>query len=494
MLKTIYKKYWMPFFVLLIVVFSFYYWSAVPEKKGFFFHDKQYGHYNNLTFAFLNWRLDVPMNIPQEFSSLPNPYDPAQNKYFRWHGFQDYSYYKNKIYVYYGVSPVLFLYLPFRLITGLFIPDNFAIFFFSICSFLTSFFILMLLREKYFNSVPVSIFHFLLFVLSVSNIAPFLLRCGAVYEVAISSASFFMLFSILMFFLAFQEDKVKQDLILLGSIFLGLAVCARFYYIFSSVLVLSLILQRIKKANDQSSEQLLIKNLINPFIIMVTILFLYNYVRFDNFFDNGNRYGLNGFLPKLFYPQALFSNFYDYFLKPPVLGHQFPFIFMDYWHPGFYMYENLERIVGLFYIFPLVIILIPFFIMKEKYFNESFPLFEFKLLFCICFVNLVLLLLFQYVTMRYVGDFIGFLILSTYIVFLHLYNFYQKNSKLRLALTTALIICGMTGVILGLAFSITGLNHGLQHQNPEEYAKLEKAFSPIQKVVSVYLLSKTNSP
>ena len=42
--------------------------------------------------------------------------------------FYDFSYYKGKIYFYWGITPVLLFYLPFNLITNLCLSDNLIVF------------------------------------------------------------------------------------------------------------------------------------------------------------------------------------------------------------------------------------------------------------------------------------------------------------------------------------------------------------------------------
>ncbi len=55
--------------------------------------------------------------------------------------FQDTSLYNNKIYLYFGITPVLLFYLPFNLITGLYLSDKLLVFVLGCFSFLLSLFL-----------------------------------------------------------------------------------------------------------------------------------------------------------------------------------------------------------------------------------------------------------------------------------------------------------------------------------------------------------------
>ena len=73
----------------------------------------------HLTHAFANGTLYLDGDVDERLLSAENPYDRAERKdlgigSYRW----DYAYYDGKIYVYFGVAPVILMYLPYYLITG----------------------------------------------------------------------------------------------------------------------------------------------------------------------------------------------------------------------------------------------------------------------------------------------------------------------------------------------------------------------------------------
>lgn len=68
--------------------------------------------------AILKGQTWLDLEPSESLGHLENPYDPAQRAGVHYHW--DYAYYQGHYYCYFGVAPVLTLYLPFYWITGLF--------------------------------------------------------------------------------------------------------------------------------------------------------------------------------------------------------------------------------------------------------------------------------------------------------------------------------------------------------------------------------------
>ena len=83
-------------------------------------HQAQYAE---LAEAFLSGRLDLYMHEPPAFlAEMDNPYDTSARKVLETKtgetAYWDAAYYEGRYYVYFGVLPVLLLYLPARVLTG----------------------------------------------------------------------------------------------------------------------------------------------------------------------------------------------------------------------------------------------------------------------------------------------------------------------------------------------------------------------------------------
>ena len=94
------------------LVIGFYAWSAnsgVLELMGSGAHDS---FYNLLVHGFRDGHLSVNRVAPPELGDPPR---------FQWegnYGLDDLSYYKGKLYLYFGVTPALMLFWPYVALTG----------------------------------------------------------------------------------------------------------------------------------------------------------------------------------------------------------------------------------------------------------------------------------------------------------------------------------------------------------------------------------------
>src|SRR5262249_370358 len=80
-----------------------------------------------------------------------------------------------------------------------------------------------------------------------------------------------------------------------------------------------------------------------PFVVMVMILPTYNYLRFDNLFEFGEHFQLEGLRMGKFISSDYFvHNFKAYFLSPPHIDRHFPFFHFRTQRVQFYPVEYGE--------------------------------------------------------------------------------------------------------------------------------------------------------
>jgi len=77
-------------------------------------------YYNLLVQAFRAGQLSLKKEAPPGLAQLADPYDPTANALYRpaSNSMIDMSYYKGKLYLYFGVTPALILFWPFAALTG----------------------------------------------------------------------------------------------------------------------------------------------------------------------------------------------------------------------------------------------------------------------------------------------------------------------------------------------------------------------------------------
>ncbi len=425
--------------VLLIgCFFIFYLWVATKSSLTFHFEQDHRNYYHLLTDAFINRKLDLLIKPPQGLIELKNPYDPETNGFYRWHGFHDLSYYKEKLYLYFGPTPVLLLYVPYKLLFNKGLPDAFAIFVFTFATLIFSVLFLLNIKNTYLKNLPDWALLLGILIIGISNLSIYFLHHPSVYIIAISSGMCFLTGALYFFSKSLNNFNLKW--ISSGSILLGLAIGGRFYLVFiGSILLIFMWINQSKGSMQLQniSESSFRKALIVPFSLCAIAHFLYNYLRFDNIFENGCTYQVTIWQVKFSYLNTINSicpNLYNYLLKPPVFIKSFPFLKIDYWQPDFRVLGAPEPIIGTLFLSPFVLVFfigIIHYLKNKKIYNNdlNFPLKTIFILTIPILINFLFLLSFRYVTLRYIADYLNLLVLSSCILWFY---FFDKSKFIKL--------------------------------------------------------------
>jgi len=320
---------------VLGAVLAFYVWTAATSWRGVAFRrdtgvpgTREFAGYHNLLGdAFLAGQLHLLIQPRPELLALPDPYDPRQNAPFRLH---DASLYHAKYYLYWGPAPVLLLFLPFRVLTGLCFPESLAAALFCFGGAAFSAAVLLRVQQRFFPATPRWMTLLAVASLGLANTAPALLRRPAVYETSLASAYCLAFAAVYCFVRTALDDAPRARWLLAGSLLLGLAVAARPPYLFAA-LVPAALAPSLFRAGPGRPRQLAC--LVAPFVLCVGLLGLYNRLRFDSWTDFGYRYTLTGREQMTRYPEfdaaRIPPGLFAFFLQPPGLGVEFPFWRME---------------------------------------------------------------------------------------------------------------------------------------------------------------------
>src|SRR5262245_30620992 len=92
-----------------------YLWSARSGVLEYWSSKASATYYNLLVQGLRDGQLSVKREAPPELARLPDPYDPAANAPYRWLAdapLHDLSYYRGKLFLYFGITPALVLFWP----------------------------------------------------------------------------------------------------------------------------------------------------------------------------------------------------------------------------------------------------------------------------------------------------------------------------------------------------------------------------------------------
>ncbi len=485
--------------LLIYIVFIFYYWTPKYIFDPLNFQNINHGgSYNELAQNLRHGKVYMPAEPDPRLLELEDPYDPTQNGGLRIH---DLSLYKGKYYLYFGVSPVVTLYIPYQIITKHGMPNTLAILIFSFGGFIFSVLFLRLLKKKYFDEVPEWMILLSIGVLGFGNGAGILLRRPDIYEVAIASGSFFSIGAIYFFCAAFKNGKIDLKLLIFGGLFLGLAVGGRpqtvLFLILFPYIWLKIVCDLLKE--NLKTKIITIAASLIPFLICIISLGLYNFLRFENPFSFGAEYQLAAkHMNKmgLFDIRRIPANFYLNLVQPPIIDHIFPFVHIRPSLPNCVRLTPLYTFAGIVGAFPAVPFLFLLFLypldhwfrnhlqgIKTKIYMKDFPYFEFIMVIIPALLNIFVLLFMPGTIMRYLADYVTFLILSACIIWFYFSTKLLTKSDKKLVITTVSIILALQSIFFGIAFDINSPEASLSGQNNQEYRKLESFCKPVSDLI-----------
>ena len=304
---------------------------AYTARSGFIATPNQQpadAYYNRLVEGFRAGQLNLIVDVPPGLAQLANPYDPTANAPYRTaeSRLYDLSYYKGKVYLYFGVTPALILFWPFVALTGHLLYDAQAVVIFCALGFLASVGILCALRRRYFPDVSIWVAAAGALALGLATGVPMLLPRSKVNEAAVSCAYMLTMLSLAAIWRALHEPERRWRWLAAASVAYGLAVGARPDLLFGAVILLVPVAQAWR---ERRPIWPLLLAATAPITLIGLGLMLYNARRFDSPFEFGMRSCLTGvplFAQQFFHIRYLWFNFRIYFLEPLRWGAHFPFV------------------------------------------------------------------------------------------------------------------------------------------------------------------------
>jgi hypothetical protein len=473
--------------IVLLLALAFYMWTAASSVP-FQFGTHNTDLYNELLDSFLHGHTYLPGTPPAGLLHLQNPYDPAQNAPYQAK-YHDLALRNGHFYAPWGPAPAVTLYLLFR-ITTLQISESFAAALFAFIGLVCAVALLHVLVRRLLPATP----RWLLVVasagLALTNVAPFLLRRPAMYEVAISAGYCFAMAGGLLIVTAVFAPRHQRRRLALGSLCLGVAVGARPTLIACGAVALGAALYLMRRRGEGYG---VLVAALAPFIVCGLLLAAYNQVRFGSISEFGQRYQLAGLdvshkpTGDLSYvPPGVFS----YLLVPPRVAVTFPHVFFmtDTEYPGTLPAGytgtptggSAEPTGGLLPTMPITLLLLALPVLwRRRERGERAPLLASATL---AVLGLAIVVELAYAlwgtTQRYEVDYATFFLLASFLVWAVLVRRYREQDVARRAIVAGGVLLTAIGCAVGTAVSITGYYDALRLTHPGVFATLEDITSP----------------
>ena len=301
--------------------------------------------------AFEAGRVDLDIPINNKLTALENPYDWSQRTdevgAYPW----DHLLFEGKYYSYYGIGPVLTLFLPYHMITGYYFPSSWAVWLYGIFGIVFLTLMYLSFADKFFAKINASMVIIGLAVIQMSTGIFFNYFYANFYEIAQASGffwtvagSYFMISSNVI-----GDGKISRVRLALSSCCLSMAVLCRPTLAVYCVAALLFIYAGYKKlrgekgtvsketAKEKKKEEKKEKSTgylsyflcaLLPFALIGSIQVWYNWVRFGNPLDFGIQYSLtiNDFINSQYHTHFALLGIYSYLLCYPEFSEHFPFM------------------------------------------------------------------------------------------------------------------------------------------------------------------------
>jgi tetratricopeptide (TPR) repeat protein len=393
-------------------------------------------YYNLLVQGFQAGQLGLKKEAPPGLAQLADPYDPSANAPYRVkpYGLHDVTYYKGRLYLYFGVVPALILFWPYAVLTGHYLFHREAVLIFCSIGFLASVGLLCAFWRRYFAEVSVAVIAACALALGLATGVPVLLSRSEVYEVAITCGYMLTMLALAAIWRALHEPRNPSGWLAIASLVYGLAIGARPPLLFGAVILLVPVEQAWRKRQRVWSMLLAA---MGPIACVGLGLMIYNARRFGSPFEFGHRYQLvlenNPALMQNFSLRYLWFNFRLYFLQPAGWSLHFPFIRKLSPPPLPRGLADVERPFGILTNVPLVwLALVAPLAWKGRSIEDGLILRRFAvaitILFAICAITLCL---FCYTCVRYEVEFLPELLLLAAIGILGLERALAQQSTWR---------------------------------------------------------------
>jgi hypothetical protein len=487
--------------VVFVVGAAFYLWTAGTSYPLALNGGTQSNPYDLLATAFLHLHLSVG-RPPPGLLKLPEPYNPVANSTFQLHpqNIHDFALYHGKLYLTWGPTPVLVLYIPLHLF-GLEPSTSLTAAIFAVLGLGFALAVLRVVLRQ-LGRAPLWMCALAALALALSSVVPFTLRRPEVYEGAIAAGFCFAMAGIWLAVSALLERRASLRRLALMSLCFGLAAGAR-----PTLVVTALVLVPVYLSFRATRPQrgLLIALLV-PLGVCGLLLALYNQVRFGSPLEVGTKYALAGF-------DQYTAHFGDasyvapgawyYLLSPPRPSILFPFLQVappPESYPGTLPvnYQSFELTAGLLPMAPILVFLgaLPWIWRRRPKLLGALGTPLLILAGAGAFGLLFLSYEFYATTERYEVDFATLFLLGALAAWLALSVNLRGWRRWLVRIGGALL--AVWGCFAGIAISFTGYADLLAVNYPSTWSALEHLSSPLSRAIATVgggpVLAEVNAP
>ncbi len=390
--------------------------------------------YYRLTEALLEGRVDLGEAV--SLQGLTNPYDPAARAAaglgygdFKW----DHAYYNGYYYVYFGIVPVLFFYLPCYVLTGRHLPHVDCIFLLGALLMMGIAFLLWQMIRSWFPRTPYVLYLLLTVTMGAASCLGYAVYKPDLYLVPIVAGIVCGVWGLAFWISAQRQGEYGAWRLGAGSLCLGLIAGCRPQLLLvlaaGPVLFGRAVFRERKLFTRKSLTQTLALCL--PLAAVAAGIMWYNAARFGAVWDFGASYNLttNDMTHRGWVWGRCGLGIFSYLLQPPRIGGTFPFL-QDFRVETAYQGLTLSEMMvgGVLWLFP--VLCFGFYGMAKKEYFEDRRCYYLVWLFQLLTVALAVTdTQLAGLLTRYFGDFVWIGMIAGIFVILAQYDWLERGGR-----------------------------------------------------------------
>jgi hypothetical protein len=246
--------------------------------------------YNLLARGLLSGHLYVDKEAPPILKELRDPYDPDASRTVREdprYRLHDFSYFRGRLYLYFGVAPALLVFIPWHLLTGGWLPHWVAVSFLCSAGLLFNLSLVRAIKLRVFPGSPPWIMAVSTLVLGLASYGPLLAARADMWEIPIAFSYLSVSVALRCLWEAFERPGSPARWIALASAAIGAGFAARPTILPNAAILLLPFLSGETRRSARAWAAAAA-----PLAVCGAGVALYNAERFGDPFDFGMRYQL----------------------------------------------------------------------------------------------------------------------------------------------------------------------------------------------------------
>ncbi|HLK93300.1 MAG TPA: hypothetical protein VKZ18_25640 [Polyangia bacterium] len=443
---------------------------------------------NDLAEGFRHWHLHLATEPPAALLAKPNPFDPANAGYWLW----DASFHGGHYYLYWGPVPALLLAAVktvFRISAP--VGDQHLVFWLTTLQLVAGTLLVERAGRLLFDRPPLVLEVAAILAIGCANPVLYNLARPAVYEAAIVGGQAFLLLGMVFALDAVVVATLRPGRLVAAGAAWGAAFGCRMSVgptvaLLAAVTLLGLVAGKPDRRRRLLSSALWLGT---PLALGLGAFLLYNRLRFDGWFDFGQRHQLtwiNMGMGSRFIP----TNIYAYVRRPPVLSCRFPFAYAlqdigarafppGYHLPeGYFVYEPVAGVlptVPWSWLAPVALVGAVRAIWRTKTFSpRSWAVTATAIA---ATTALVVDLVLATATNRYLGDVGGAVAFLGALGAFTAHEWLARRRRIAWVVVAAALALAVATALLGLALGVKGQYAHFEADNPPLYGKLVRDLS-----------------